>query len=144
MIFGSFLAVSQAAVSKKVSARRFSICSTNAMSPCVREVQAEVPVIIHDGEELDNKLQYGIRVVRVNWILFHNLCDVLHCIFLDLLQHLINVCIVQIKGRTIDIDLIYQFFYGNFLILFFCMSRASPSRSCAFVLRTRRSIFSVM
>ena len=80
--------------------------------------QAQITVFIHDGKELDNKWQYGIRVTWVNRVVLHNFRNILHCFFFNFMQHLINVCIVQIKGRTIDIDLIYQFFYGNFLDTF--------------------------
>ena len=41
-------------------------------------------------------------------------------------QHLINVCIMEIKCGTIDIHFFYQFFYGNFFQTFclhqFCKS----------------------
>lgn len=33
-------------------------------------------------------------------------------------QHVVDVCVVEVEGGTVDVDFFYQFFYGDFFDAF--------------------------
>lgn len=86
------------------------------MSPCGPS-SADLAVFGHHGKQVPHQRE-DLRLARVDGVCLHGGLDAVKQLGFDCGKHLVNVGIVQVKGRAVHIGVGNQLFYGDVASVF--------------------------
>lgn len=111
----------------------FDLSHKDHISVGPHKSHTEFFVLIQDGQQFDGEFQRRSSGVMGGEMSLYRFLNFVHQFIFDTFQHLINVCVMKVEGGAIDIDFLYQFFYGNFFDAFFlhqCGQSGTKLRPC--------------